>query len=659
MPDYTTPHGISFPVSADRIKDQGTVAKLALDISSTARTANDALTVEGARAEESAYQRARWKRGFIPGNVDVREYLQGVGEEGQYACINTDTVASQTGLPDDLMKNHAQYVVVLATMVTGVALKLTTYSVWGIDEYVCSSAPVTAGWTRWEKTKFAGYDETSKAGAAYGYKTAALTLTSPSGASNVETVSALSMRHAMEYGTGFKRFRVHIRNFNDRSGAALPGAANFTGLWFGEGNKANGSFKDAPTRLSNSFSTPDDGSEYVSPWFNAEVKAGAFYLLSMGVTASSISAVRSFASVWRLNGSSAGGPTQNISWELGSYAPFDIWVEAEVPADTPIIGEVGSSSAVGSKATYPILESPLSIYCRSVGALPMHYTHSGSTLAIWEDSEAAKWQKFQDCARPDAMVLSLGSNDLFGTRTLAEIQESAASIVGIIKAMATDNIYATTIEPRTSGDETKRRQYNSWLKTKPLGIRDVFERAASISNDDDTIRPEYDADGIHTNTAGNLAKANAFTRPMFQALLKIQETAGRTVSVWDYLNQREQMIYGDTGLRDISSLILDRTAGSAFVRRENNTITVYLNSVVSSRPGAGVSIIASLGSGYRADNASEVWTIASNVSSARRVGVNIYGQLTTRDGDSSYPITAVFTFTTRDPWPNSLLGVAA
>lgn len=656
MAEFTDPHNIAYPVSSDLIKDPNAVAKLAADIKATAVTANEAITDEGARAEEEAYQRAKYRRENIPGGVDMREWLKANGVAGQYASVTATNTASQTGLPADLVKDPQAYVAELAVLITGVVITLKTFSVWGIDEYSCSSAPSTSGWTAWSKKKWDVADDDAVQGAKYGYKTAPLSLTSPATASSTETLSTMSLRMPFEFGTGFGRFRVHIRNFNDRSGVAYPGAVNVTGLWFGAGSRSTGNFNAPPTQLSTGFSTPADGSEYVTPWFNAEVKAGTTYLLSLGMTASSVTAVQSITSAWKYELSSIYGATQNISWPLTTTAPLDFWVEAEVPADTPIVAEVGSSSSVGSKATYPILESPLSLYCLSVGALPMHYAHSGSTLEIWEDQDAPKWQKYQECARPSALFLSLGSNDLFGSRTLAEIQESAKVVVGIAKILATDNIYATTVEPRNTGDETKRRQYNTWLKTKPLGIRDVFDRSAAISNDDDTIRTEFDTDGIHTNTAGNLAKANAVTRPVFRSLLQIKESIGRVLTVWDYRNQREQMIYGDTGWRNITSLLASGTyAANVWIRRQGSEVTVNMQDVTT---GAGLVTLFTLASGYRPDGPSVRAGIISDGNNSRVVSP--FGssfRLMSMPGSGFW--AGSVTFTTNDPWPTALPGVAA
>ena len=78
-------------------------------------------------------------------------------------------------------------------------------------------------------------------------------------------------------------------------------------------------------------------------------------------------------------------------------------------------------------------------------------------------------------------------------------------------------VYETTMPPRTtstSAAEEVRRAYNAWLSSQPDGARDVFDYAAAVSADDETIRPEMDADGIHVNDLGHAATAAAVTRPV-------------------------------------------------------------------------------------------------------------------------------------------------
>lgn len=54
MPDFTQPHGISYPLPGDLIKDGNALAKLSNDIRATAQTVDIALTAEGSRSTSKA-----------------------------------------------------------------------------------------------------------------------------------------------------------------------------------------------------------------------------------------------------------------------------------------------------------------------------------------------------------------------------------------------------------------------------------------------------------------------------------------------------------------------------------------------------------------------------------------------------------------------------
>lgn len=66
---------------------------------------------------------------------------------------------------------------------------------------------------------------------------------------------------------------------------------------------------------------------------------------------------------------------------------------------------------------------------------------------------------------------------------------------------------------------------------------------------------------------------------MILAPIRIDQSAGRTVKVWDYLNNREQLIYSDTGWRaidisDVSGTVRSAASpGTLHLRREGSTVT--------------------------------------------------------------------------------------
>lgn len=452
-----------------------------------------------------------WKRGELSEGFDIFE-LWGAGNVGLWSCNLASTTSTILNLPQDLYDNPVPFTVTVKTLNNGVVLQLNTAGVDGDAEYVCNSSPTTGnGFTSWKKYLFHGdVPDYTPAAPTSGYKTAALALTAPADASATIAATGKTLRLPVQYGVPLGRVRLHGANRNDRGDTTYPGAVSFTGVWFGPGNTTTGVHAAAPVKVANGFTTPADGSEWVTPWFEANTAAGAGHLLSISFTApAGTVAVQSIGTAW----SGVGSPSSTAApGALTTSIPFDFWLEVEAPASTPIIAELGSSGAAGSGSTRPMFDSALSIYARRVGALPLHYAHSGSTLAIWDEADHQKWQKWQDYARPDALLLSLGSNDVYGSATLDETKAKTAEVLAIAARLATPNLYATTIPPRdTSTAEATRRAYNTWLLTKPLGIRDVIDWNGTLSADDETTRPEFYGDGTHTNTAGAQAKADAIT----------------------------------------------------------------------------------------------------------------------------------------------------
>lgn len=72
---------------------------------------------------------------------------------------------------------------------------------------------------------------------------------------------------------------------------------------------------------------------------------------------------------------------------------------------------------------------------------------------------------------------------------------------------------------------------------------------------------------------------------------RVDETAGRAIYTWDEVNNREQLVYGDTGWRDVkASIIAPYTAGSLLIRRVGSRVTLKwdgLNSGSDTPAGKG------------------------------------------------------------------------
>lgn len=143
------------------------------------------------------------------------------------------------------------------------------------------------------------------------------------------------------------------------------------------------------------------------------------------------------------------------------------------------------------------------------------------------------------------------------------------------------------------------------------------------------------------------------------------QSAGRVVKIWDYLNKREQIIYGDTGVRDITSLST-ASAGRILLSRQGNTCWLYLEEVV---PGTITTYnydllpAGTIPSGFRP--AQSYWQDIPSQSNNPN-GTRLYaavartGWLPIYNGAKETDrYRAIISYPTPNPWPTSLPGVPA
>lgn len=128
---------------------------------------------------------------------------------------------------------------------------------------------------------------------------------------------------------------------------------------------------------------------------------------------------------------------------------------------------------------------------------------------------------------------------------------------------------------------------------------------------------------------------------------RVDETSGRAIFTWDYKNNRWQLIYGDTGWRDITASVGSVvTGGSVFVRRYGATVFITLLGVTVPINGT---VAGALPIGFRIAHAVALPTP--------------YGSITTWDTNGNLAFSALgtgryvgVTFLAGDTWPTTLPG---
>ncbi|WNN94526.1 minor tail protein [Arthrobacter phage Lewando] len=155
---------------------------------------------------------------------------------------------------------------------------------------------------------------------------------------------------------------------------------------------------------------------------------------------------------------------------------------------------------------------------------------------------------------------------------------------------------------------------------------------------------------------------------------RVDQTAGRAIYTYDPVNQRDQLIYGDTGWREFAAPVVANgvSSGNFRIRRMGQqvqlfTVDVALSTAVTGycvllsptqiplgfRPHGGWRSMQAIGSQNNAvaqqwiTNFGEIgWThqvSTAGVFSTSRPTVNLYGSIT---------------WTTDEPWPTTLPGIA-
>ena len=395
-----------------------------------------------------------------------------------------------------------------------------------------ASGTTWSAWTRMDAGGITPAEGGDTGGGASALKRVPLILTASSG-SATDSAAAGAIRFPLHYGARVTRWRVHVRNYSYSSGTAYASGGNISGMWFGPG--FDGEFTSTPTQVAWPMTIPTNGEEVVTPWINTEIPADTKHMLSIGWTASTATPkFRAPGGGWVSTSSGSAPSASGAGFNVSGWFPYDWWIEAETDATTPTIAGYGDSITAGTGTELTVYTSWLSQYARKIGALPVHYAYPGSGMVLWMNGTDAKWSRWSDFPKADGVIHAMGQNDL-GTATTASImQDRFDTTLPFVREFISDNVYVSTITPhagKTSAQNDVRREHAAYLKTLPLGVRDVFDFAAAVSSDDIGLKPEYKGgngtDELHPNAAGAAEMSDAVVRPV---------TAGNPATA--YLNAR-------------------------------------------------------------------------------------------------------------------------
>lgn len=346
-----------------------------------------------------------------------------------------------------------------------------------------------------------------------------LILSAAGGVRPKDSYSKGSVRFPFHVTAPITRWRLHIRNFNDRFNIAYPSGAAFTGVWVGE-HAGEGRFRDEPQRVATGFTLPGQGREHVTNWFTAPLGqegGGRERLISLGWRHARAPITRSVAGCYASRDPAAAGRTDGASFSKVPYVPFSWWIEIETPADVRAVAMWGDSLTAGTGNNYVIHDSPLSQYCRRIGAIPIHYCSPGSGMIMWTSPSGAQWTKWSELSPPASVVHFMGQNDLRGAGDLAGMQQRYSDTLENLRVNVCERVLVATLTPSSNKSEqvhSTRLEYNQWLTTQPGGVQGTLDFATAVVDRGDgrALAAEFDCgDHLHLSTAGSTALADVLS----------------------------------------------------------------------------------------------------------------------------------------------------
>ncbi|AOZ65042.1 minor tail protein [Arthrobacter phage Oxynfrius] len=185
---------------------------------------------------------------------------------------------------------------------------------------------------------------------------------------------------------------------------------------------------------------------------------------------------------------------------------------------------------------------------------------------------------------------------------------------------------------------------------------------SSAASAGDLLQMFYPHSGA--NAAGRMIAIRRYTNSAWSVWYlyqssRLSEAAGRAMYAWDYNNSREQLVWGDTGRRNISAQANGTFTGGGklTIRREGSMVDIYCVGWVPGSVGTVHLLASGLPTGFKPSN-SRTWFSSQNSLPCNTVMSFDATTISVITNSDVIGVGFSFSYSTTDPWPTVLPGSA-
>ncbi|PRB69527.1 SGNH/GDSL hydrolase family protein [Arthrobacter sp. MYb213] len=346
------------------------------------------------------------------------------------------------------------------------------------------------------------------------------------GSATVNSDSDVGVRIPFRVPANVRRWRVYIRNYNDRTTTAYPGSLNFTGVTIGKGavnaeGRPTGQFAGDKFPVSSSFVSSEAGSQWSSLWQTYELVPGQEYVLSYGYKSPAQNNHASVGGGFLTSGGSAAINTDGHPLTKTQSVPLDVWIAFDVDEHVPQYAYFGDSLTAGVSADLPVYDSWAKRHAHANGAFAQIYAYSGTGYSEWASSlkfGLNKYVTFSGIRKPEVLYNAMGSNGLAGSN-VSQMKAQMETSLDTIRQVVCTEIINVTVLPRLNGSdsfEVNRKAWNQYMIDQvPGGALMTVDAAAALTDASGGVldaKWRESPTNIHLNYAGYAQYANAVAR---------------------------------------------------------------------------------------------------------------------------------------------------